>query len=297
LAHWLASSLKLAARCPVSGCWPSCTKCRHLTYMSAFVEFAGCRNEQISGHNKRWDWTIEEPAEMAGEPWWSLPSYRTSSFLACTTRRLRSAVHIRQPPQRAVLSRVDCFIQCDVVTFQISLDGVQPRDTGTPWWSLPVLWRGAIRIILASASSSIRPMCPSMERCHDWIIAVRLGCLVIFLTPWLRTNWCHLIPSSVLKHHWWKPSILYASTLVIAQHSDVHRKIDSIQVQWWLKLSECFLVDVFQWMSCCHLCNTGLCIAGGANGWVEQDGREEHWTGSQDRLHVKQSPGDCHSMF
>jgi len=24
-AHWLASSLKLAARSPVSGCWPSCT--------------------------------------------------------------------------------------------------------------------------------------------------------------------------------------------------------------------------------------------------------------------------------
>jgi len=23
-AHWLASSLKLAARCPVIGCWPSC---------------------------------------------------------------------------------------------------------------------------------------------------------------------------------------------------------------------------------------------------------------------------------
>jgi len=23
-AHWLASSLKLAVRCPVSGCWPSC---------------------------------------------------------------------------------------------------------------------------------------------------------------------------------------------------------------------------------------------------------------------------------
>ena len=25
--HWLASSLKLAARCPVSGCWPSCFIC------------------------------------------------------------------------------------------------------------------------------------------------------------------------------------------------------------------------------------------------------------------------------
>jgi len=24
LAHWLASSLKLVARCPVSRCWPSC---------------------------------------------------------------------------------------------------------------------------------------------------------------------------------------------------------------------------------------------------------------------------------
>jgi len=25
-AHWLVSSLKLEARCPVSGCWPSCWK-------------------------------------------------------------------------------------------------------------------------------------------------------------------------------------------------------------------------------------------------------------------------------
>ena len=42
--------------------------------------------------------------------------------------------------QRTVLSQVDFFIQCEVVGSQISLDGVQPRDTGTPWWSLPVLW-------------------------------------------------------------------------------------------------------------------------------------------------------------
>jgi len=27
--------------------------------------------------------------------------------------------------------------------------------TGTPWWSLPVLWWGAVGIILASASSPI----------------------------------------------------------------------------------------------------------------------------------------------
>jgi len=46
-----------------------------------------------------------------------------------------------QPPQRAVLSHIDCFVQCEVVGSQISLDGVQPHGTGTPWWSLPVLWR------------------------------------------------------------------------------------------------------------------------------------------------------------
>jgi len=43
---------------------------------------------------------------------------------------VRSAIRRHQPPQRAVLSQVDCFIQCEVVGSQISLDGVQPRDTG-----------------------------------------------------------------------------------------------------------------------------------------------------------------------
>ena len=44
-----------------------------------------------------------------------------------------------QPPQSAVLS----FVQCEVVGVHISLDGVQPCDTRTPWWSLPVHWRGS----------------------------------------------------------------------------------------------------------------------------------------------------------
>jgi len=53
---------------------------------------------------------------------------------------VHSTINRHQPPQRAVLSQVDCFIQCEVVGSQISMDGVQPRDMGTPWWSLPVLW-------------------------------------------------------------------------------------------------------------------------------------------------------------
>jgi len=49
---------------------------------------------------------------------------------------------------------------------------------------------GAVRIILASASasSSIRAICPKMERRSDWIIAVQLGCLVILVTSSLRTK-------------------------------------------------------------------------------------------------------------
>ena len=37
-AHWLASRLKLAARCPVSGCWLSCT----LTRGHCYKLFKGC---------------------------------------------------------------------------------------------------------------------------------------------------------------------------------------------------------------------------------------------------------------
>jgi len=47
-----------------------------------------------------------------------------------------------------------------------------------------------------------------MERRHHWITTVRLGCFIILLTSSLQTNWCYLISSSVLKHHWSTASIL-----------------------------------------------------------------------------------------
>jgi len=56
---------------------------------------------------------------------------------------VRSTIRRHQPPQRALLRQVDCFVQCKVVGSQVSLDGVQPRDMGTSWWSLTVLWRGS----------------------------------------------------------------------------------------------------------------------------------------------------------
>ena len=125
---------------------------------------------------------------------------------------------------------------------------------GIPWSSLPVVWWGVVRIILASASSSIRAMCPNMKRCHDWIIAVRLGCLVILLTSLLRTNWCHLITSSVLKHHWSRALILRASTLVTVQHSDPCRKTGGIQVLYNFSFAGIETRDFQKWLS-------RLCIA------------------------------------
>ena len=56
---------------------------------------------------------------------------------------VRSATCRHQPPQRTVLGQVNCFVQCEVVGSQVSLDGVQPRDAGTPWWSLSIIWWGS----------------------------------------------------------------------------------------------------------------------------------------------------------
>jgi len=43
-AHWLASSLKLATLCPLSGCWPSCqVRCnRSDVFMRALCPNGGC---------------------------------------------------------------------------------------------------------------------------------------------------------------------------------------------------------------------------------------------------------------
>ena len=96
----------------------------------------------------------------------------------------------------------------------------------------------AVRIISASVSSYICAMCLNKDRCRDWIIAVTFGCLVSLLSSSLRTNWCHLSASSVLKHHWSRASILHASTLVTAQHSDPYRKTGRMQVLYNFSLVE-----------------------------------------------------------
>ena len=65
----------------------------------------------------------------------------SSSFLACNSW-LRSAIRRHHPPQRAVLSRICCFGECKMVTFQILLDGAELCDAGTTQLSSPVCRRG-----------------------------------------------------------------------------------------------------------------------------------------------------------
>jgi len=92
----------------------------------------------------------------------------------------------------------------------------------------------ANRILLASALSSMRIMCPNKVSRRDWIIAVSLGCLVSLRTSSFRTNWYHLMPSSIRRHHWSSASILRASVLDIAQQSEPYRNIGKMHVLYSL---------------------------------------------------------------
>jgi len=78
----------------------------------------------------------------------------------------------------------------------------------------------ANRILLASALSSMRIICPNRVSRRDWIIAVSLDCFVSLRTSSFRTNWYHLMPSSIRRLHWSSASILHASVLDIAQQSE-----------------------------------------------------------------------------
>jgi len=65
-----------------------------------------------------------------------------------------------------------------MVMFQILLDDAEPCDAGTTQLSSPVCRKGGNKILLASALSSMRIICPNKVSRRDWIIAVSLGSFV-----------------------------------------------------------------------------------------------------------------------
>jgi len=60
------------------------------------------------------------------------------SFLVCTTRSVYCVVpkHRHQSPEKIILSHINCFIQGEVVGFQVLLDSLHPRSTRASWWSV-----------------------------------------------------------------------------------------------------------------------------------------------------------------
>ena len=101
-----------------------------------------------------------------------------------------------------------CFRSCEMVLSHVMW--------GRPSCLLQSAGGEANRILLASALSSMCIICPNKVSRHDWIIAVSLGCFVSLCTSSFCTNWYHLMPSSIRRHHWSSASILRASVLDIA---------------------------------------------------------------------------------
>ena len=116
-----------------------------------------------------------------------------------------------------------CFGEHKVVLFQILLDGAEHMMRGRPSCLLQSAGGEANRILLASALSSMLIICPNRVSRRDWIIAVSLGCFVSLRTSSFCTNWYHLMPSSICRHHLSSASILRASVLDIAQQSEPYR--------------------------------------------------------------------------
>ena len=125
------------------------------------------------------------------------------------TLRLRSAIR-HHPPQRAVLSQICCFGEHLWCCFRSCWTVLSHVMWGRPSCLLQSAGGKANRILLASALSSMRIICPNRISRRDWIIAVSLGCFVSLRTSSFRTNWYHLMPGSIRRHHWSSASILLA---------------------------------------------------------------------------------------
>ena len=117
----------------------------------------------------------------------------------------------------------------------------------------------ANRILLASALSSMRIICPNRESQRDLTAAVSLGCFISLRTSSFRTNWYHLMPNSIRRHHWSNASILHASILDIAQQSEPYRNIGKMHVLYSFNFVEMASRDLQIWFS--KLCMAARVIA------------------------------------
>ena len=151
-----------------------------------------------------------------------------------------------------VLSQICCFGERRWCCFTSCWTVLSHVMRGRPGCLLQSARGEANRILLASALSSMRIICPNRVSRRDWIIAVSLGCFVSHRKSSFRTNWYHLMPSSIRRHHWSSASILRASVLDIAQQSKPYRNIGKMHVLYSLNVVEMASRDLQIWF--CKLC-------------------------------------------
>ena len=96
----------------------------------------------------------------------------------------------------------------------------------------------ANRILLAPALSSMHTICPNRVSWCVWLIAVSLGCFVSLCTSSFRTDWYHLMPSSICTHHCSSALILRVSIFDIAKQFEPYRNIGKMQVLYSLNFVE-----------------------------------------------------------
>ena len=164
------------------------------------------------------------------------------------TLRMHSAIRRHHPLQRAVLSQICCFGEHKML-FQILLDSAEPRDVGMTWLSSPSLWEGRL-------TGSSWHLCfihahnmPKQDKPERLDYSCDFGCFVSLHTSSFRTNWHHLMPSSICRNHWSSASILHASVLDIAQQSEPYRNIGKMQVLYSFNCVEMASRDLQIWFS------------------------------------------------
>jgi len=71
---------------------------------------------------------------------------------------VRSAKGRHQSPEWTILSHVNCFVQGEVIGFQVLLDSLHPHSTRASWWSPPVCMDGSKNVVCCTMNLPVHSL-------------------------------------------------------------------------------------------------------------------------------------------
>ena len=153
-------------------------------------------------------------------------------------------------PEWTILSHVNCFIQGEVIGFQVLLDSLHPHTTRSSCWSPPVLPGEAVNIFLALVSFGMRTMWPNRKRSCAWTIPKRWDCLIVrFTSPFCTWGTIWFLTAFADTTDQGHQSIFHTSLLVTAYtQSHTRRRVECkyyTASAWW----RCEILDFQIWLS------------------------------------------------